>query len=256
MTERDQQEDLPLPGMDDGPAPPETPEVATADEADEAAEDTASEQPAGDELFDPVLLSLPEKRALLAALLFSSPEILPLVRLADFLGIAAEQFPLVIEETAGELRHLGLDVLHAAGGLRMVTAGNWAAYLARFHRQVRRAKLSRSALEILAVIAYEQPVSRARVDELRQVNSESTVRSLLDKRLITVAGRSEGPGRPFLYRTTERFLEVFGLNSLDDLPPRPATLDLPPPEALPETDSSRELFDIDHLPSMDDTLED
>jgi segregation and condensation protein B len=75
------------------------------------------------------------------------------------------------------------------------------------------------------VISYEQPVTRARVDELRQVNSESTVRSLLDKRLITVKGRAETPGRPFLYGTTRRFLEVFGLHSLDDLPPRPPSLE-------------------------------
>lgn len=185
---------------------------------------------AGEDLFDPAAYTRAEKGALLTALLFAAGDLLPSERLAEFFGLSEDELLVLAEETAGDLRPRGLDVLNAAGGYRLVTASEWDEPLRRFHRQVRKAKLSRGALEILAIIAYEQPLSRSRIDDLRQVNSESTVRTLLDRRLITVAGRAETPGRPFLYRTTEHFLEVFGLNSLEDLPPRPAALDLPAAE--------------------------
>jgi segregation and condensation protein B len=198
----------------------------------------------GSGLFDPAAYSAAEKRALLTALLFASGEVLEAARLADYLGLSKVELTVLAEEAAGELRPRGLDILAAASGLRLVTAAQWDEPLAQFHRQVRRAKLSRGALEILAVIAYEQPVARTRIDDLRQVNSESTIRTLLDRRLITVTGRAETPGRPFLYRTTERFLEVFGLDTLGDLPPRPAVLDLPPGEGLGQE------FGLDALPDF------
>jgi site-specific DNA recombinase len=115
--------------------------------------------------------------------------IITAMMLAQFLGIDQPALRILAEEAAGELRALGLDILDAAGGYRMLSAAQWDPWLGAFHRQVRKAKLGKSALEILAVIAYEQPVSRERVDELRQVNSESIVRALLDRRLITVSGR-------------------------------------------------------------------
>jgi segregation and condensation protein B len=98
---------------------------------------------------------------------------------------------------------------------------------------------------MLAIVAYEQPVSRGQIEEVRQVNSDSTVRALLNRRLIAVAGRSEAAGRPFLYKTTDQFLEVFGLGSLADLPPRPSSLqpvagddrDLGPFAAVDETEA-------------------
>ena len=155
----------------------------------------ASAAATGAGLFDPTAYSPAEKRALLSALLFASGEVVEAARLADYLGLPAAELALLAEEAAGELRPRGLDILAAAGGLRLVTAAQWDEPLAQFHRQVRRAKLSRGALEILAVIAYEQPVARTRIDDLRQVNSESTIRTLLDRRLITVAGRAETPGR-------------------------------------------------------------
>jgi segregation and condensation protein B len=139
---------------------------------------------------------------------------------------------------------LGLDVLAVAGGFKLVTSAQWDSYLAAFHRQERKARLSRSALEVLAIVAYEQPVARGRIDELRQVASEYALRTLLDRRLLTVAGREEGPGRPFLYRTTAQFLELFGLGSLDDLPPRPASF-----AAAPNTGDDAPPG-LDDLPSL------
>jgi len=200
--------------------------------------------PPGEDLFDPARLSNQQKGALLTALLFSTGETVPLARLAEFLDMAEPELATFTDELAGELRLQGLDILSAAGGLRIVTSAEWDEPLRRFHRQTRKARLSRNALEILAIIAYEQPIARSRVDELRQVNSESTVRTLLDRRLITVAGRADTPGRPFLYRTTDYFLEVFGLRTLNDLPPRPAALDMPPPAP------GEAAFSIDDLPGF------
>jgi segregation and condensation protein B len=196
-------------------------EVTPAD--DEGDLPAAAESADADEV-SPAELSPPELRALLTSILFTGGERIELERLQEYLGLDAAALRLLAEEAAGELRAIGLDILEAAGGLRLVSAAQWDGWISRFYRQLRKAKLGKSALEILAIIAYEQPVSRARVDELRQVNSESTVRSLLDRRLITVAGRADSPGRPFLYKTTDSFLEVFGLASLADLPPRPANL--------------------------------
>ena len=195
--------------MPDEPGHPQPPSTPASDHASK--------------LFDPTALDSPDKRALLAALLFSTGEVVPAQRLMEFLELEDEALAVAAEELAGELRPLGLDVLPAAGGFKLVTSAQWDSYLTAFHRQERKARLSKSALEVLAIVAYEQPVARARIDELRQVASDSTLRTLLDRRLITVAGREDTPGRPFLYRTTAQFLELFGLNSLDDLPPRPAS---------------------------------
>ncbi|MCH7471671.1 SMC-Scp complex subunit ScpB [bacterium] len=179
------------------------------------------------EPFDPAALSASERRELLTALLFTSAEVVPAEDLAVYFSLDLAGLGVLACETAGELIPRGLDIVRVAAGYKLVTCSRWDEPLSLFHREVRKAKLSQSALEILSIIAYSQPVTRGRIDELRQVSSESTIRTLLDRRLITVAGRADSPGRPFLYRTTDQFLEVFGLASLADLSPRPAELTLP-----------------------------
>src|SRR5213080_2214617 len=86
------------------------------------------------------------------------------------------------------------------------------------HQKKIDAKLSKAALETLAIIAYKQPILRAEVEAIRGVACGETIRSLMEKHLVRIAGRAEEPGRPILYGTTKRFLELFGLNSLRDLP--------------------------------------
>jgi segregation and condensation protein B len=173
----------------------------------------------------PSALERGEQQALLTALLFASGEVLLEERLASHYELMSHELELLVEETAAALRQCGLDIVKSAGGYRLVTAAAWDEHLRSFYRQVRKSKLSRNALEILAVIAYEQPVTRVKIDELRQANSESAVRTLLERRLITVAGREDSPGRPFKYKTTDSFLELFGLSSLADLPPKPLSFD-------------------------------
>ncbi len=112
----------------------------------------------------------------------------------------------------------GFLIEEIAGGFRMVTRPEYAAYVGNLLGGSRSARISPAALETLAVIAYKQPVTRADIEAIRGVQAGPLLRSLLQKQLIRIAGRAEIIGRPFLYGTTRKFLEHFGLNSLDELP--------------------------------------
>jgi segregation and condensation protein B len=105
-----------------------------------------------------------------------------------------------------------------AGGWQLLSHPDVYAHVERFLEGKRRARLSRAALEALAVVAYRQPITRGELEDLRQVDCGAVLHTLLERDLVTVCGRSPAIGRPLLYRTTERFLEHFGLGSLGDLP--------------------------------------
>ena len=108
-------------------------------------------------------------------------------------------------------------------GYQILTRPEFAGYLERFDSITRTNRLSRAALETLAIVAYRQPVSRLEIEEVRGVSAAGVLRNLQERALITVVGRAEGLGRPLLYGTSQRFLEHFGLRSLEDLP-RPENL--------------------------------
>ncbi len=105
-----------------------------------------------------------------------------------------------------------------AGGYRLVTRPEFAGVIAAFARSQQTPRLSRPALETLAIIAYRQPVTRAELEAIRGVSCGEVLKTLMERRLITIKGRAEEVGRPILYGTTQRFLEQFGLASLKDLP--------------------------------------
>lgn len=109
-------------------------------------------------------------------------------------------------------------VEQVAGGFQLLTVPEYGDHLKALHQKEADAKLTKAALETLAIIAYKQPILRADLEAIRGVASGETIRSLMEKHLVKIAGRAEEPGRPILYGTTRRFLEVFGLNSLKDLP--------------------------------------
>ena len=117
-----------------------------------------------------------------------------------------------------EQRDSGTHVVEIAGGYQMLTSPKYASYLKEFFKTKHKEKLSKPALETLAIIAYKQPVTRAEIEIIRGVNSDGVVAHLLDKELIKAVGRKDVPGKPFLYGTTKQFLEYFGLKSLDNLP--------------------------------------
>jgi len=112
----------------------------------------------------------------------------------------------------------GLQVIEVAGGYRLVTKPQYAAFVEKLRRP-QRIRLSRAALETLAIIAYRQPVTAGEIEQIRGVNSSGVLHTLVERELVSASGRREGPGRPRLYVTTQKFLDVFGIASLDELPP-------------------------------------
>ena len=128
-----------------------------------------------------------------------------------------------------------LQIIEAGGGFRLVTRPEVAPWLVKLARSKTKSRLSRPALETLAIIAYRQPVSRPEVDAARGVNSEGVLDNLLERRLVRIAGRKDSAGRPFLYETTREFLVAFGLRDLGDLPKVEGELIVADPGAAAET---------------------
>jgi len=117
-----------------------------------------------------------------------------------------------------------------AGGYQILTLPKFGEILKKLHQKEIDSRLTKAALETLAIIAYKQPILRADLEAIRGVACGETIRSLMEKHLVKIAGRAEVPGRPILYGTTKRFLELFGLNNLKDLP---ASENFPPVKKEP-----------------------
>jgi segregation and condensation protein B len=166
------------------------------------------------------------------AMLFASDVPLETERIREVLDLegAAAARELVDELIARyEAEPRGLAIVEVGGGFRMVTRPELAPWLVRLARARTKVRLSRPALETLAIIAYKQPVSRPELDAVRGVNSDAVLDSLLERRLIRIGGRKDAPGRPFLYETTREFLVAFGLRDLNDLPRIEGELVIPDP---------------------------
>lgn len=116
------------------------------------------------------------------------------------------------------------EIIEIGGGFRFMTKGAYHDTIGTFLKQNTHKKLSKSALETLAIIAYKQPVTKTELESIRGVNSDYTIQKLLEKDLIEIAGRSDGPGKPLLYSTTAKFTDYFGLKSIQDLP-KPKEID-------------------------------
>lgn len=157
----------------------------------------------------------------LEALLFVSEKPVTLEQLkeaAQSAHIADVREALKVLMTEYSAENKGVVIVEIANGFQMLSAPAYAAHIREFYKTRHKEKLSRPALETLAIIAYKQPVSRTDVELIRGVNSDGVVMHLLNKGLIKIAGRKEVPGRPYVYGTTTQFLEYFGLRSLEDLP--------------------------------------
>lgn len=155
----------------------------------------------------------------LEALLFVAAEPVPTALLAAALDISASVVERALNELDAQLSSRGLRLQRHAGRVQLTTAPQLADLIERFLGLEATTHLSRAALETLAIIAYQQPVTRPQIDAIRGVNSDSMMKSLLNKGLILESGRADGPGRPILYSTTPEFLQHFGLNSILEMPP-------------------------------------
>ena len=160
-------------------------------------------------------------QSVVEAILFASDEPLEASKIAKVAGAGdARQARKMIEELNAEYARRGAAyrIEQIAGGYLMLTLPEYNDWLKQLLRTRQESKLSQAALETLAIIAYKQPVMRVTVEALRGVAAGEMIRNLMEKGLAKIVGRAEELGRPLLYGTTRKFLEIFGLNSLQDLP--------------------------------------
>ena len=149
-------------------------------------------------------------------------------------GISTQQLEYVLEVNEVEIKSLlielreryasissGIDIIEVAGVYKMTTKKDHAIYLKRLIQNPNQRGLSNAALEVLAIIAYRQPITRHEIENIRGASSDNFLRKLLTFSLIEEAGRLEGPGRPILFRTTDDFLDYFGIKTLEELPELP-----------------------------------
>lgn len=162
----------------------------------------------------------PDLALLIESLLFVADAPLTPAQLAHVLDVEPEQVEQAIARLESACATRGVRVLRHAGTLQLVTAPEAAAAVSRLLGTApRETRLSTAALDVLAIIAYRQPMTRARIEAVRGVDSGSALRALLGRGLIAEAGRADSIGRPILYATTADFLRQFGLPNLDALPP-------------------------------------
>ena len=133
----------------------------------------------------------------------------------DFLPLDTAIENLLLKYRADEYP---FEVVEISGGLRFLSKGAYHGAIGSFLKQSAKKKLTTSALETLAVIAYKQPITKTEVEQIRGVNCDYTVQKLLEKELLSIIGRSDAPGRPLLYGTSNKFMDYFGIHSLEDLP--------------------------------------
>ena len=143
-----------------------------------------------------------------------------------------------------------MEIVEVAGGFQFVTKGAYHHIAGQYLKQLTKRRLSKVALETMAIIAYRQPVSRAEIEKIRGVNSDYAIDKLLEKELIEIAGRSDGPGKPLLYKTSGKFMDYFGLRSMADLP-QLKDFDMPA-ELIGEPLSLEEVVPVDIVPLSDD----
>ena len=169
------------------------------------------------------------------AILYAAGYPVKYAKLAEVLGLEIKDTKMMVEHMAerynGEDSLRGINLLVFEESCQFCTKEQYAPYIREALGIRRGGNLSASSLEVLAVVAYNQPVTRAYVDTVRGVDSSYAMNSLIDKGLIEACGRLDAPGRPMIYETTEKFLRVFGINSINDLPETESLEDLAKNEA-------------------------
>lgn len=162
-----------------------------------------------------------EIKAALESILFVASEPVSIEKAAEAIEADKADIREIMLELADDYEKAGggLKLIEVGGGFRMCTRPNCARYVERYLNPPPAQGISRAALEVLAIIAYRQPITKAEVDAIRGVKSDRSVTTLVQKKLIKETGRKEAPGRPIIYGTTKDFLICFGLNDLSELPP-------------------------------------
>lgn len=170
---------------------------------------------------EPLELTEEEAKKVVEAILFSSNRTMTAAELKRVLkGYTASQIQKFIESLKGEYEAQGraFHINEVAGGYEISTLPQYAPWIVKLELQKKAKQATQSALETLAILAYKQPITRAEIEDLRGVDVSGVVSTLMERNLIKIVGRKEVPGRPYMYGTTDKFLEHFGLKSLNDLP--------------------------------------
>jgi len=189
-------------------------------------------------------------KKIVEVLIFSSDRPLTLKQLKDIINQEKSETGVTadirnIEKAVGELiekysrDEYSFNLIQVAGAYRFATKREFAPWLAKLNKEKLKRRLSQSALETLAIIAYSQPITKAEIEAVRGVNVDYIIGSLLEKDLITIKGRAEVVGRPMLYGTTDNLLEYLGINSIEDLPQLKAIDEIiksGPPEGVSQSD--------------------
>jgi len=212
----------------------ESPSTEVLDEVVESTQahegeplDVAAEEDAGEEVIrlssDEDSLSeedLCERRQIIEALILTAEEPISAQKLRKILP---ESSLALVKQLVGELnvsyceRSAAFEIARVAGGYQLRTLSAMAPYLTKL-KETRPLRLSRAALETLAIVAYRQPVTRAEIEQIRGVDAGAVLRTMMDRKLVRIAGHRDVPGRPIIYATTKRFLEIFSMHNLKDLP--------------------------------------
>ncbi len=161
-----------------------------------------------------------EKKSLLEGLLFFSGEPLTSSTIKGITEIEEPEIKKLMSELIAEYRDRdgGILIAEIAGGYQMITNPAYGHWIRKLRGSQISSRLSLASLETLAIIAYRQPIIKAEIEQIRGVNSDGVIKTLLERRLIKIMGRKEAPGKPLLYGTTKEFLQYFGLNDLAELP--------------------------------------
>ncbi|UCG79369.1 MAG: SMC-Scp complex subunit ScpB [Nitrospirota bacterium] len=160
------------------------------------------------------------KKFLVESLLFVTGEPLSINDIKRSTELTEDDIKKAIQELTEEYRSRngGFFIAAIAEGFQLVSNPEYAPWIRKLRTTATTAKLSMAALETLSIIAYKQPITKIEIEQLRGVNSDGVVKSLLEKRLIKILGKKEVPGKPMLYGTTKDFLQYFGLKDLSDMP--------------------------------------
>jgi len=166
-------------------------------------------------------LKIDKLKTIAEALIFASDEPLSVTQIKSILDDTTPgQIKKAIEKLNHEYRQTNraIKIIHVAGGYEMVTRESYAQWVKELFKRRSTSRLSQAALETLSIIAFRQPIANTDISSIRGVSSSGVLKTLLERKLITISGRGEGPGRPLLYKTTKEFLRYFGINSIDELP--------------------------------------
>lgn len=166
-------------------------------------------------------MDIEQLKPIVETLIFASDVPIPVEQIKSLVENAlAEEIQKAVDELNLDYRKTDrtFHIVRIAGGFQLVTHESYAPWVKKLFQGRLKTKLSQAAMEALSVIAFRQPVSKTEVEAIRGVNCDGVVRTLLERKLITITGRGEGPGKPLLYNTTKEFLRYFGVNDIADLP--------------------------------------